>query len=217
MRRHPRLNRLVAVACAVALSLSGCGSLADQSATPPGSGGVADSSDARSALAGLTVSTWDSMTGYDRDHFRHWIAQGDGCDTREAVLAREGSKVTTAKSCEITAGEWFSEYDGVTVDDPRQLDIDHMVPLANAWRTGAKRWTEEQREAFANDVTRPQLLAVTARTNRAKGDQDPSQWRPPRHDYWCVYAQRWIQVKSHWRLTVTVAEKGSLTEMLGTC
>ena len=82
-----------------------------------------------------------------------------------------------------------------------------MVPLANAWRTGAADWTDAQRSDFANDLTRPQLLAVSLSTNRSKGDQDPSEWKPPRRSYWCVYAQRWVAVKDYWKLRVTAAEK----------
>ena len=92
-----------------------------------------------------------------------------------------------------------------------------MVPLANAWRTGAKDWTDDKRGQFANDLTNPQLLAVTIGTNRSKGDQDPSEWKPPRHGYWCVYAQRWVAVKTYWKLSVTANEKAALQEMLGTC
>ena len=83
--------------------------------------------------------------------------------------------------------------------------------------TGAASWTDQRREAFANDLTRPQLLAVSASSNRSKGDQDPSQWKPPSRDFWCTYAQDWVQVKYHYQLTVTLAEKGALTDMLGTC
>src|SRR5688572_2022831 len=101
------------------------------------------------------------MTGYSRDRFPHWASQGNGCDTREVVLQRDGSGVSVGDDCKAT-GEWFSEYDGETFDDPGDLDIDHMVPLANAWRTGAATWTDEQREAFANDLTQPQLIAVSA-------------------------------------------------------
>ena len=92
-----------------------------------------------------------------------------------------------------------------------------MVPLANAWRSGAKNWTDNQREQFANDLTRPQLLAVDASDNRAKGDQDPAQWKPPNQAFWCAYATNWITVKAHWQLTVTTAEKAALRGMLGTC
>jgi hypothetical protein len=97
------------------------------------------------------------------------------------------------------------------------LQIDHVVPLANAWRSGASTWTTEQRQDFANDLTRPQLLAVTGSVNESKGDQDPAQWKPPSRDFWCMYAQDWVQVKFHYRLTITAAEKGALTDMLATC
>ena len=167
------------------------------------------------------------MTGYSRDRFPHWIGQsGDGgagcagchgCDTRDVVLERDGESVQTNPDCTITGGRWFSPYDGKTVTDAKQLDIDHMVPLANAWRTGAKEWTDTTREQFANDLVNPQLLAVTLTTNRSKGDQDPSEWKPPRHEYWCVYAQHWITVKTSWKLRITATERDALREMLGTC
>ena len=168
-------------------------------------------------LDSLDVGEWGGMARYSRDRFDHWSSQGEGCDTRDVVLRRDGDGVAVAARCDIIAGTWFSVYDGETFDDPGDLDIDHMVPLANAWRTGAADWTDEQREAFANDLTRPQLLAVSASSNRSKGDQDPSQWRPPRQDYWCTYAQSWITVKAYWNLRVTVEEKAALAEMLGTC
>ena len=92
-----------------------------------------------------------------------------------------------------------------------------MVPLADAWRSGASGWTDARRQDFANDLTRPQLIAVSSTTNRAKGDQDPSQWKPPNRDFWCQYAEDWIAVKRYWALTVTAAEKTALTDMLGAC
>ena len=83
--------------------------------------------------------------------------------------------------------------------------------------TGADTWDDDKRGDFANDLERPQLLAVTASSNRSKGDQDPSQWKPPSHAYWCTYAERWISVKAYWKLTVSQAEKTALGDMLGTC
>jgi hypothetical protein len=91
------------------------------------------------------------------------------------------------------------------------------VPLANAWRTGAAGWEDERRADFANDLDTPQLIAVSASSNRAKGDQDPSQWRPPERAYWCRYAHDWVAVKHHWQLWVTQDEKDALAEMLDTC
>jgi hypothetical protein len=183
----------------------------------PGNNAPIVNSDATAQLAGLAVAPWTAMTGFSRDRFPHWVQQGGGCDTRETVLRREGQGVVTGANCEVTQGTWVSVYDGLSVTDPKSLDIDHMVPLGNAWRTGAKDWTDQHRSEFANDLTRPQLLAVTATTNRSKGDQDPAHWKPPRHEYWCTYAQRWVAVKSYWKLWVTAEEKQALQDMLGTC
>jgi hypothetical protein len=177
----------------------------------------ADAGPAADQLEALTVATWGSMSRYSRDRFPHWSQQGDGCDTRDVVLKRDGSGVSTDADCHIQRGTWVSPYDGKTFTDPQDLDIDHMVPLANAWRTGASGWSDAERERFANDLDVPELLAVTASVNRSKGDQDPSQWRPPRHAFWCTYARDWISVKSRWRLSVTAAEKAALTDMLRTC
>ena len=206
--------------CGLLLLVAGCDPLVKDGSA---SAGAPDANTgqgrdvALTQLDALTVGDWASMSGYSRDRFPHWSSQGDGCDTRDVVLKRDGESVLTDDSCKITQGSWLSVYDGKLVSDPQDLDIDHMVPLANAWRTGAKDWTDEKRGQFANDLTNPQLLAVTIGTNRSKGDQDPSEWKPPRHGYWCVYAQRWVAVKTYWKLSVTAQEKAALQNMLGTC
>jgi hypothetical protein len=89
-------------------------------------------------------------------------------------------------SCQPTSGSWFSPYDGATWLDPADVDIDHVVPLAEAWRSGANTWTTSRRQSFANDLTGPQLIAVTDNVNQSKGDQDPSTWQPPRSTYRCT-------------------------------
>ena len=183
----------------------------------PGLPAAAPSGDYAQQLAALTVASKGSMSGYSRDRFPHWISQGNDCDTRDVVLKRDGKNVKATATCKITSGTWISPYDNKTYTDPQQLDIDHMVPLADAWRSGASKWTDEQRTQFANDLTRPQLLAVSLSQNRSKGDQDPSQWKPPNYAYWCTYAERWISVKAYWKLTVSRAEKTALGDMLGTC
>jgi len=204
----------VAIAGVLATTLSACDPLTDAGPAAPG---PADVGELSANLDALPVAAWAAMTGYSRDRFKTWDSQGNGCDTRDRVLQRDGQNVVTGDSCKITSGTWVSPYDGKTMTDPSDLDIDHIVPLANAWRTGAAAWSDEQREEFANDLTRPQLVAVDASANRSKGDQDPSQWKPPAHEYWCTYAQRWIAVKTYWQLWVTVDEKTALGEMLATC
>ncbi|MCY8334164.1 HNH endonuclease family protein, partial [Bacillus spizizenii] len=94
---------------------------------------------------------------------------------------------------------------------------DHIVPLAEAWRSGASSWTTEKHKQFANDLDGPQLIAVTASVNRSKGDQDPSTWQPPRVAAHCGYAKWWINTKYRWNLSLQSTEKSSLQTMLNTC
>lgn len=179
--------------------------------------GMVSTTVARTQLATLKIGEPGTMQGYSRARFPHWSDQGKKCDTRETVLARDGKDVQQNAECRATGGTWVSLYDGLTVTDAAKLDIDHMVPLAEAWRSGARAWTDVERKAFANDLTRPQLLAVTAKTNRSKGDQSPALWQPPAKESWCQYGRAWTTVKAHYRLTVTQPEKDRLTEMIDTC
>ncbi|GAA1335488.1 HNH endonuclease family protein [Catellatospora bangladeshensis] len=183
---------------------------------PPATTGPATGEPA-AQLAALTVAPEGRMTGYSRDRFPHWSSQGDSCDTREVVLRRQGSGVRSDSDCKATAGTWTSAYDGVTVTDAGKLDIDHTVALAEAWRSGADKWTDERRRAFANDLDGRQLVAVSATSNRAKGDQDPAKWKPPLETYWCTYATDWISVKAAYGLTVDQAEHDALAAMIGRC
>ncbi|NBM20464.1 HNH endonuclease family protein, partial [Streptomyces sp. GC420] len=173
-------------------------------------------STARSYLASLTVATED-RTGYDRDLFNHWITISGTCNTRETVLKRDGSNVVTDSACASTSGSWYSVYDGATWTAASDLDIDHLVPLAEAWDSGADGWTSTKRQNFANDLTRPQLIAVTDNVNQAKGDQDPATWMPSRTAYHCTYARAWVQVKYYYGLSVDSAEKSKLTSVLSGC
>jgi hypothetical protein len=208
-----RTARLIGLLAAT-LTLSGCTGLVTAS---PSTSTSADPTSARQQLAALAVGGTQSMSGYSRTRFPHWIDQGGGCNTRDLVLKRQGQGVTATSTCKITHGSWLSPYENQTYTDPQKLDVDHVVPLANAWRSGANLWTDARRQDFANDLTRPQLRAVSLTQNRAKGDQDPSQWKPPNHTFWCEYAEDWVAVKHFWALTVTAAEKTALIDMLGTC
>jgi hypothetical protein len=194
-------------AAAAAASLTACVPPAAQQGHPD---------QAEGSLDQLVVAKPGSMRGYSRDRFPHWRETGNNCDVRDSVLQREGTGVRLS-GCNVTGGRWYSAYDGKSFSDPADVDIDHMVPLANAWRSGAADWDDQKRGDFANDLDRPQLHAVSAATNRSKGDQDPAQWKPPRRESWCTYALDWISVKSHWKLTVTTAEKAALADMLETC
>lgn len=183
-------------------------------AEPPG---IPTESTARTQLAELTVQADGSQAGYDRDRFPHWSSQGDNCNTREVVLERDGSEVTSGSDCYPDSGSWYSPYDGETWSEPADVDIDHVIPLAEAWRSGAADWTDSKRESFANDLKSPQLIAVTDNVNQSKGDRSPDEWKPPSTNYWCTYAKMWITVKHEWQLTVESGEKTALTSMLDRC
>ncbi|MEV0411201.1 HNH endonuclease family protein [Streptomyces sp. NPDC050448] len=179
--------------------------------------GLVGAQEARTRLAALKVAPPGTMAGYSRAKFTHWAEQGDKCDTREVVLKRDGTNVTQDSECKAVSGTWKSLYDGVVVTDASKMDIDHVVPLAEGWRSGAAGWDAAQRKAFANDLTHPQLLSVTAATNRSKGDQSPDLWQPPDKSSWCQYGRAWTTVKSTYGLTVTEPEKKMLGAMLDTC
>jgi hypothetical protein len=183
-------------------------------ATPPG---IPSKASAQSQLDGLTVATEGSSSGYSRDLFPHWITISGACNTRETVLKRDGSNVVVNSSCASTSGSWYSPYDGATWTNAADVDIDHIVPLSEAWRSGASSWTTSRRQSFANDLSHPQLIAVTDNVNQSKGDQDPSTWQPSRTAYRCTYAKMWISSKSFWGLRLQSSEKSALQTMLNTC
>lgn len=170
------------------------------------------------ALAQLAVAAPGPRAGYTRAMFGSgWDTIGNRCDTRETVLERDASRVTVDDQCRAVSGRWRSYYDGRIVRSSGKLDIDHIVPLANAWISGARAWTAKRREAFANDLEDPQLIAVSLSSNRSKGDSSPDEWKPPRAAAWCAYARWWVDVKSIWKLTITAPEHDALAAMLATC
>ena len=173
-------------------------------------------STARTYLSSLTVAAETHASTYDRDLFPTWITISGTCDTREYVIKRDGSNVVTNSACTATSGSWTSPYDNVVTTNPSTFDIDHLVPLSEAWDSGAWAWTTAQRQAFANDTTRPQLLAVSASSNRSKGDDDPAEWLP-QASYQCVYARAWVQVKHYYGLSVDSTEKAALSAVLRSC
>ncbi|MDG4807628.1 HNH endonuclease family protein [Micromonospora sp. WMMD1120] len=212
----PRAAHAVAVAAAVVVASAGLVGLSAQPApaTPPG---IPSKATAQSQLNALIVATEGSTSGYSRDLFPHWIAISGSCNTREQVLKRDGTSVVVDSSCAATSGRWYSPYDGATWTAASDVDIDHVVPLAEAWRSGANSWTTSRRQSFANDLSHPQLIAVTDNVNQAKGDQDPSTWQPPLSSYRCTYSKMWIAVKYTWGLRLQSSEKSALQAVLNTC
>ncbi|KAE9990718.1 hypothetical protein EG327_001010 [Venturia inaequalis] len=202
------------ITLALLFSSVSCSPIVARSPIPPN---IPSSSSATTLLNGLTVTAQGAQTGYSRDLFPTWNTISGTCNTRETVLQRDGTGVVVNSACTATSGSWFSPYDGATWTAASDVDIDHIVPLSNAWKSGAAAWTTAQRQAFANDLTNPQLIAVTDNVNQAKSDSGPEDWKPPLASYYCTYARMWVKVKSVYSLTVTSAEKSALVSMLGSC
>ncbi|TFK51402.1 hypothetical protein OE88DRAFT_1718855 [Heliocybe sulcata] len=174
-------------------------------------------STARTYLSQLTVATPSNSPAYARSEFKTWDTISGACDTRETVLKRDGTSVVTDSSCKATSGTWVSPYDNVSTKTPSDLDIDHVVPLKEAWISGARSWTAARRESFANDLTRPQLVAVTDNLNESKGDKDVAEWMPPLKSYQCTYVRAWVTVKHYYDLTIDADEKTALQSYLADC
>lgn len=222
-------HRTAAVLAAATLTaaLAGCGTQGDAQADSkpsgnspsPSVGSPAAGTTLPDAIEALDVAE-EQRDGYDRKRFKHWVDEdSDGCDTRREVLLAEAMVAPEqGDRCKLTGGEWLSYYDEETVTDAGKLDIDHMVPLAEAWDSGAHAWDDERREQYANDLDGERsLVAVTARTNRSKADKDPVEWMPPAESAHCTYLVDWVTTKTRWELTVDQAEKGALLTSAVAC
>jgi hypothetical protein len=188
-----------------------------------GTSRVGSPAEASEALEKLKVMSPGSMAGYSREKFPHWSKALDfgwnppqaSCNVREAALIRDGEDVKVGSGCKVISGTWLDPYTGKTYTKASDIDTDHVVPLANAWRSGASSWDNEQRERYANDPD--VLLSVEDKANQSKGDKGPEAWKPPNKAEWCDYAVRWTQIKTKYDLSVNEQEKAALEQMLATC
>ncbi|MEU4804044.1 HNH endonuclease family protein [Actinosynnema sp. NPDC023587] len=217
-----------ALAVLIAVLLTGCGTFP---AATGGSGaekvpaGTPDAATARLRLGELPVADPGRMDGYVRDCDRGaacvfgqpWFdVDGDGCDQRSQVLARD---LVDAKRkdgrCAVTSGTLYDPYTGETVTSVSKIQIDHVVPLAEMWRSGAAGWTVDRRTAAANDLRN--LIAVQGKANQSKGDKTPDEWMPPSAGYSCAYARIYVGVKAELGLTVSPPERTALERTLAPC
>ncbi|MFI6477309.1 HNH endonuclease family protein [Nonomuraea sp. NPDC050663] len=214
------------LACA-AMLLSGCGALeaADQkprskpdSTSKPG--------EALKKLDKLPVKGRAPRTGFDRDEFGPAWADVDrnGCDTRNDILKRDMTDETFKEGthdCIVLTGVLEDPYSGKTIKFRRgnetsmAVQIDHLIPLSDAWQKGAQQWPATKRKEFANDPLN--LLAVDGPLNNQKSDGDAATWLPPRRAYRCTYIARQIDVKAKYDLWVTRAEKDAMEQILSSC
>lgn len=199
-------------------------------------GGISGGADADSGTgqysddpSSLTVAEQGSMKGYSRARFGPaWTddvsgveAGHNGCDTRNDILRRDLTGITTANGCTVLAGTLADPYTGKVIEFRRgketssAVQIDHLVPLGNAWVSGAAHWPLARMKAIANDPMN--LLAVDGSANMSKSDKNAAQWLPPNQAFRCIYVKSQVRVKNRYKLTVTSAEKQVMMSYYGQC
>jgi len=158
--------------------------------------------------------------GYQRANWLHWIDTDSDCqNTRHEVLEAQ-SRIAVQRSkngCKVLRGEWRCPYTGTLFFRSWDLEIDHVVPLAEAYESGANKWSKLKKMAFANDRGSGELLAVSKQANQAKGKRDPAAWLPPDKHAWCGYVKRWVSVKQKWGLSADQLEAQVSQHILSTC
>lgn len=170
----------------------------------------------------LGPTTSDPARGYDRAAWPHWSdADGDCQDTRHEVLIAESEipvKFETRERCRVKVGRWRCPYTGRTFTDPRKLDVDHLVPLAEAHRSGGYAWDRAKRERYANALDEPaHLVAVERESNRAKADKGPEAWMPRSEAYRCEYVDAWREIKARWDLEMDPRERDYVEQARRAC
>ena len=178
--------------------------------------------DSANTLAISVADVPPNLPKYDRGDWRHWVDDDGDCqDARQETLIAEAQgavRYERADECRVASGDWAGAYTGERFSDPGDLDIDHMVPLANAHRSGAWQWDKARKREYANYLERDNhLIAVKAAANRSKSDKGPEDWQPPRSEYHCQYATDWVDIKRRWGLTATPREAAALRGMLAGC
>ena len=179
----------------------------------PSAGAASARQVALQRLAGIHTAAPLSLHGFSVARFPKWRdPDRNGCNAREDALRRTGAHVRRGARCVIRSGVWRDPYTGAVLRRPGIVRVDQLVPLANAWVSGARRWTRAERTQYANDQT--VLVVLSRNSDLVKGTLAPDRWQPPRRADWFAYAAQWIRIKAKYRLTVTASERAALLRML---
>ena len=153
--------------------------------------------------------------------FGRWINDPDDktCfNTRALVLLRDSDKnvvFKTTNHCSVDKGSWNDPYTGKTFDQTAFIQIDHVVPLKNAYMSGAYKWDFKTRCLYANYLGNDyHLLSVNASENMKKGDRSPDKYMPPNFEFTCTYLKNWLSIKFLWGLKMTLAESEAITALI---
>ncbi|MEK6773245.1 MAG: DUF1524 domain-containing protein [Bdellovibrionota bacterium] len=158
---------------------------------------------------------------YNRDkHFGTWIDDNrdNNClDTRGKILVKNSRVAVTysdAKRCIVATGEWLDPYTNQIFRKATDIQIDHFIPLKQAYTTGAWTWNQKYRCLYANFLFNEiQLLAVNGTENQKKSDNAPDEYMPPNKQIWCGYLANWLKVKLIWNLVMTPPEAKGIADI----
>lgn len=171
-------------------------------------------------LDGIRIEP-ESEDPYNRSYYQHWTDDDDNClDVRQEVLKAESLVPVELRGdgCMVIGGLWFDPYTGFTFSDPTDVQIDHMVPLQEAHRSGGYAWSPKKRRTYANDTDNPgHLIAVHGGTNASKGSRDIAHWLPPNEDFLCAYVITWVAIKRKWGLSVDPDEAAAIQDIEARC
>ena len=165
------------------------------------------------------VSTQNKTKSYHRSEWKHWVDMDNDCqNTRAEILIRdsiEPVKYKRNKGCNVSWGKWLDPYTLQTFTKASDIDIDHIIPLAHAYKNGAASWSKEQKRTFANDPEN--LLAVEDNANQQKSAQAPHEWMPSNKKYHCTYLKKWQKIKSKYKLKATNSEQNFIAKKMKYC
>ena len=189
-----------------------------------------------STLIGFSVCFGEENTTsfYDRDEdYPTWDDwDGDCQNNRHEVLISEHIDddtlypltFTENNQCSVASGKWYDPYDDTYYYSASDVQIDHVVPLYDAHKSGAWYFPKLKKRRFANTLDVPeQLMAVGASSNASKSSWDPSGWytspgwKPNNQAYHCQYLQDWVKIKSIYRLNIDSAEKAAIEQAYSDC
>lgn len=196
-------------------STTGGATTTQKPTTTPTDPSKAAESEYLTKLDALKVAEPDG-SDYSRSDYKHWVTVEGKCDAREESLKKVGFS-TDPKTCRAEKGYKYTDpYTDKVVDDPAKLDIDHVIPLGRANDTGAKSWSPEKKQQYANDVDTV-LLPVDASANRQKGDKGPGEWMPANQKFHCEYSKKYVDIASKYGLWISQSDKDALKKGLQSC
>jgi hypothetical protein len=156
-----------------------------------------------------------------KKHFGGWVSDpnDNSCfNTRAQILERDSQtpvQTSLTNRCLVAKGTWEDPYTGEIITEASDIQIDHVVPLKQAYITGGFGWNKQKRCLYGNFTkTKYHLLSVKGHENMKKSDKTPAEYLPPNATYVCEYIHNWLKIKLAWRLVLGSEEGQAINKIL---